>query len=150
MNYKTTMKREKSAGAIIFRKEKEPKYLLLHYEAKHWDFPKGHVEEKETDTETVKREIAEETGITDVEIIQGFKEKIQFYYKLKNELINKEVIFYLAKTNTEEVKLSFEHIGFVWLSYGKAIEKLTYKNAKEILEKANEFLKTHKTLEDFY
>ena len=144
------MKREKSAGAIVFRKDKEIKYLLLHYEAKHWDFPKGNVEEKETDTETVKREIAEETGITDVEIIQGFKEKIQYYYKLKNELINKEVIFYLAKTNTEKVKLSFEHIGYIWLSYDKAINKLTYKNAKDILKKAHEFLKTHKTLEDFY
>jgi len=144
------MKREKSAGAIVFRKDKEIKYLLLHYEAKHWDFPKGNVEEKETDTETVKREIAEETGITDVEIIQGFKEKIQYYYKLKNELINKEVIFYLAKTNTEKVKLSFEHIGYIWLSYDKAINKLTYKNAKDILKKAHEFLKTNKTLEDFY
>ena len=144
------MKREKSAGAIVFRKDKEIKYLLLHYEAKHWDFPKGNVEEKETDTETVKREIAEETGITDVEIIQGFKERIQYYYKLKNELINKEVIFYLAKTNTEKVKLSFEHIGYIWLSYDKAINKLTYKNAKDILKKAHEFLKTNKTLEDFY
>ena len=143
------MKKEKSAGAIVFRKDKEIKYLLLHYEAKHWDFPKGNVEEKETDTETVKREIAEETGITDVEIIQGFKEKIQYYYKLKNELINKEVIFYLAKTNTEKVKLSFEHIGYIWLSYDKAINKLTYKNAKDILKKAHEFLKTNKTLEDF-
>ena len=35
---------EKSAGAILFVKEKEPRYLLLHYEAGHWDFPKGHVE----------------------------------------------------------------------------------------------------------
>jgi len=144
------MKREKSAGAIVFGKDKEPKYLLLHYEAKHWDFPKGNVEKNETDTETVTREIAEETGITDVEIIQGFKEKIQYYYKLKNELINKEVIFYLAKTNTKEVKLSFEHIGYIWLPYDKAIGKLTFKNAKEILEKANEFLKTHKTLDEFY
>ena len=57
------MKREKSAGAIVFRKEKEPVYLLLHYEAKHWDFPKGHVEKNETDEQTVRREIQEETGI---------------------------------------------------------------------------------------
>src|SRR3989338_7639831 len=144
------MKHEKSAGAIVFRKDKEPKYLLLHYEAKHWDFIKGNIEKNETDIGTIKREITEETGITDVEIIKGFKEKIQYYYKLKNELINKEVIFYLAKTNTEKVKLSFEHIGYIWLSYDKAINKLTYKNAKDILKKAHEFLKTNKTLEDFY
>ena len=144
------MKHEKSAGAIVFRKDKEPKYLLLHYEAKHWDFIKGNIEKNETDIGTIKREITEETGITDIEIIKGFKEKIQYYYKLKDELINKEVVFYLAKTNTEEIKLSFEHIGYIWLSYEKAMDKLTFKNAKEILKKANEFLRTNKTLDEFY
>jgi 8-oxo-dGTP pyrophosphatase MutT (NUDIX family) len=143
------MKRERSAGAIVFIKEKEPIYLLLHYEEGHWDFPKGHIEEKETDTETVKREVEEETGIKDIEILPNFKEKMQYYFKFKKELISKEVAFYLAKTRTKKIKLSFEHIGFKWLTYDKAIEQLTYKNAKEILKKANDFLKTHKTLDEF-
>ena len=143
------MKNEKSAGAIVFIKEKEPIYLLLQYEAKHWDFPKGNIEKGETDQETVKREIEEETGIKDVDIIPNFKEKIQYYFKFKGELINKTVIFYLAKTKTNEVKISFEHIGSIWLTYKEAMEKLTFKNAKEILEKAHTFLKTHKTLDEF-
>ncbi|MDP6139478.1 MAG: NUDIX domain-containing protein [Candidatus Woesearchaeota archaeon] len=143
------MKREISAGAIVFIKEKEPIFLLLHYEEGHWDFPKGHIEGKETDTETVKREVEEETGIKDIEILPNFKEKIQYYFKFKGELISKEVVFYLAKTSTKKIKISFEHIGFEWLPYEKAIEKLTYKNAKEILKKADNFLKTHKTLDDF-
>ena len=143
------MKNERSAGAIVFITEKEPIYLLLHYEAKHWDFPKGNIEKGETDQETVKREIEEETGIKDIEIIKDFKEKIQYYFKFEGELINKTVIFYLAKTKTKEVKLSFEHIGSTWLPYDKAIEQLTFKNAKEILKKANDFLKTHKTLDEF-
>ena len=143
------MKQERSAGAIVFRKEKELKYLLLHYEAGHWDFPKGNIEEGETDIETVKREIQEETGIKDVEILKDFKEKISYYFKFGGDLISKTVVFYLAKTKTKEIKLSFEHIGFIWLPYVKAMEKLTYKNAKEILKKANDFLKTHKTLDDF-
>jgi len=143
------MKHERSVGAIVFRKEKEPIYLLLHYEAKHWDFPKGNVEAGETDVETVKREIKEETGIKDIEIVRDFKEKIQYFYKLKKELISKDVVFYLAKTKTAQIKLSFEHIGSKWLPYKKAIEQLTFKNAKEILKQANKFLKTHKTLDDF-
>jgi len=143
------MKIEKSAGAVVFIKEKEPVYLLLQYEAKHWDFPKGNIEKGETDQETIKREIEEETGIKDIEIIKDFKEKIQYYFKFEGELINKTVIFYLAKTETKEVKLSFEHIGSIWLPYDEAMEKLTFKNAKEILKAANEFLETHKTLDDF-
>ncbi len=143
------MKQERSAGAVVFKKEKEPKYLLLHYEAGHWDFPKGNIEQGENDIETAKREIQEETGIKDVEILKDFREKIQYYFKFNNELINKTVVFYLAKTKTKQVNLSFEHIGFEWLPYDKAIEQLTYKNAKEILKKADDFLKTHKTLDDF-
>ena len=143
------MKQERSAGAIVFIKEKEPIYLLLQYEAKHWDFPKGNIEKGEKDIETVKREIEEETGITDIEIVKDFKEKIQYYFKFKGELINKTVVFYLAKTKTNEVKLSFEHIGSIWLTYKEAMEKLTFKNAKEILKKADDFLETHKTLDDF-
>ena len=144
------MAHEKSAGAIVFRKDKEPIYLLLHYEEKHWDFPKGHVEANETDIDAVKREVEEETGIKNIEIVKGFKEKIHYFYKLKNELMSKDVVFYLSKTKTKQIKLSFEHIGSVWLPYDKAIEKLTYKNAKEILKKAHKFLKTHKTLDEFY
>ena len=52
---------EKSAGAIIFRKNKKIKYLLLHYpsasktQAKdYWDFPKGHIEKGETIEQTVR------------------------------------------------------------------------------------------------
>lgn len=143
------MKNERSAGAILFIKEKEPIYLLLQSEAKHWDFPKGNIEKGESDKDTVKREIEEETGIKDIDINPNFKEIIHYYFKFKGELINKTVIFYLAKTQTKQVKISFEHIGFEWLPYDKAFEKLTYKNAKEILKKANDFLKTHKTLDDF-
>ncbi len=143
------MIREKSAGAILFIKEKEPIYLLLHYESGHWDFPKGHVEAGETDLDAVKREVKEEAGIINIEIVQNFKEHIHYFYKMNNELMSKDVVFYLAKTKTKDVKLSFEHIGFAWVSYEKAMEKLTYKNAKDILKKAHEFLKANKSLDDF-
>lgn len=132
---------EKSAGAIVFRKEKEVLYyLLLHYQAGHWDFPKGNIEKGEKIEETVEREIEEETGIKDIEFVPGFKEKIKYFYKLKNKLIPKTVIFFLAKTKTKDVKLSWEHTDFKWMSYREASDGLTFKTAKEILKKANEFI----------
>ena len=139
------MKNERSAGAVVFRKDKEIMYLLLHYEAEHWDFPKGNIEKGENDIETVKREIEEETGIKDIQIIPKFIEKMQYYFKFKSDLINKTVVFYLAKTKTEHIKLSLEHIDSVWLSYDDALDKLTFKNAKEILKKANKFIINHKS-----
>ena len=130
---------EKSSGAIIFRKDKgERLYLLLHYEWGHWDFPKGHIEKGESLEETARREVKEETGIEDVEFVKGFKETIKYFYKRDNKNFVKTVVFFLAKTETKQVKISYEHKGFKWLPYDKALQQITFDNAKKILKKANQ------------
>ena len=135
------MELEKSAGTIIFRKDNEVLYyLLLHYQSGHWDFPKGNIEKGEQITETVRRETEEETGIGDIEFIQGFKEEIKYFYQRDGKKIYKTVVFFLSRTKTKKVKLSFEHQDFEWLNYEKALKRLTHKNAREILKKANEVL----------
>lgn len=132
---------ETSAGAVLFiEKEKIFYYLLLRYKAGHWDFPKGNIEKGEEIKETVAREIREETGIRDIFFESGFKEQIEYFYRLKHRIIKKTVTFFLAKTKEKDVKLSFEHTDFQWLSYSEALEKLTFKNAKDVLKKANSFL----------
>lgn len=138
---------EKSAGAVVFRKEgKIPLYLLLRYEAGHWDFPKGNIEKGESIEETVRREIKEETGIEDVEFLEGFQTEIKYFYRSKGENIFKIVIFLLASTETDKVKISFEHLGYQWLPYEEALKEITFKNAKEILKKANNFLAEHQII----
>jgi len=134
---------ERSAGTVIFRRKRGNilYYLLLHYESGHWDFPKGNIEKGEKLEETAKREIEEETGIKETNFIPGFKETIKYFYKRKKENIFKTVVFFLVETKTKEIKLSFEHIGFEWLPFEEASQRLTFKNAKQILKKANEFLK---------
>jgi len=133
---------EKSAGAVIFRKEEgKIYYLLLRYQAGHWDFPKGIIEKGEKIEETARREIKEETGIKALKFIEGFKEWIKYFFKLKEKNIFKIVTFLLAETKQKNVKISWEHIGYKWLPYKEALEQLTFKNAKEILKKANDFLK---------
>ena len=62
---------EKSCGAVVFLKSREVNYLLLHYEAGHWDFVKGNVEPTESEKDTVIRELQEETGIADAKFIEG-------------------------------------------------------------------------------
>jgi bis(5'-nucleosidyl)-tetraphosphatase len=134
--------REKSCGAVVFLKNTEVKYLLLHYEAGHWDFVKGNVEPKESEKDTVTRELQEETGIADAQFIEGFKEKIEYFYRRQGATIHKEVIFFLIETHTKKVKLSYEHVGYTWLDYQNAMKRLTFKNAKDVLQKAHELLKT--------
>src|SRR5271157_749655 len=132
---------EKSCGAVVFKKNGEVKYLLLHYEAGHWDYVKGQVEPHESERETVLRELQEETGITEASFIEGFREVISYFYRREGKTVNKEVIFYLIESQESEVRLSYEHIGFEWLNYDKAMARLTFSNAKKVLEKANDFLK---------
>ena len=135
------MTMEKSCGAVVFKKQKDGiKYLLLHYDAGHWDFPKGNQEKNEKEEQTAAREIKEEISIEDIEFVDGFREVIKYFYKKGEERVYKEVVFFLVQSATEHVKLSFEHIGYAWLSYEHAEKKLTFNNAKELLRKANEFI----------
>ena len=134
---------EKSAGAIIYN-IKNKKFLLLFRKANEkyresWDFPRGLVEEDEK--LTVEREVKEETGIEEIKFIPKFKEIISFFYRKDNELVKKEIIYYLIETLQEKVELSYEHDNYKWLDFEEALKLLTHKSSKDILKKANEFLK---------
>ena len=136
------MLREKSCGAVIFlKKDEQTKFLLLNYAAGHWDFVKGNMEANETEKQTVTRELQEETGITDAQFVSGFREPIAYFYRRQGLTVHKEVVFFVMESKTEEVQLSFEHIGYIWLDYQHAMDKLTFKNARDVMAKAHEFLK---------
>jgi len=115
-------------------------YLILNYSYGHWDFPKGNIENGESELDTIKREIMEETGITDINFIDDFRQQISYRYKKKFKLVNKLVIYYIVETKSNKVVLSFEHINFAWLNYNDALNRLSFDNSKKILKNANEFL----------
>ncbi len=132
---------EKSCGVVIFRDEDDQRFfLILKYPSGHIDLVKGHVELNETELETATRELIEETGISDVEYVDGFRNEISYRYIKNNEPSNKQVIFFLGRTKLKDVKISHEHHDFYWLPYDEALEKLTFDNAKNLLKKAKEFL----------
>ena len=135
------MVKERSVGAAVFRKKgNETEFLLLHYIAGHWGLPKGHVEKNETDEQTLFREIKEETSLTDVKPVNGFKQDTSYFFTRKKETVFKEVAFYLVEAKSGQVKLSFEHQGFKWLAFDKAMALLSFSNTKNVLQKANAFL----------
>ncbi len=136
------MLREKSCGAVIFiKKDESTKYLLLNYAAGHWDFVKGNVEPNENEKQTVVRELQEETSITNAQFIENFRESIIYFYRRQGSTVHKEVVFFVMEAYTDKVQLSFEHVGYAWLDYQHAMEKLTFKNSKDVLQKAHDFLK---------
>lgn len=134
------MKHERSCGAILFLKENPIKYLVMHYtpnRGDHWDFPKGHMDEGETEEETAIREVFEETGL-EFDFFSGFREIITF--SPRPDRI-KDVVFFLGIPKTTDVKYmkdeTYEH---KWLTYEEALQLLTFENSRELLKKAHEFI----------
>jgi len=141
---------EKSAGAVIFRRDDgKIKYLLLHYyyAGDYWDFSKGNIEKGEDEIEAAAREIKEETGIEDLKFAEDFRQKIHYFYRWKGEphkgeLVSKDVIFFLAETDTKDVKISHEHAGFEWVEFEEARKRLK-EQSRKVLERAHKFLKSN-------
>ncbi|MBI4182333.1 MAG: NUDIX domain-containing protein [Candidatus Aenigmarchaeota archaeon] len=125
---------EKSAGVLLYRMPLQ--FLLLHYPAGHWDFPKGKLEKGETEQQAALREVREETGITRVRLLPGFRESVQYYFRQDGKTIRKTVVYFLGETDQHEVQISFEHQGFLWLAPPEALRQVTFHNARSLLQKA--------------
>ncbi|HTV47098.1 MAG TPA: NUDIX domain-containing protein [Phycisphaerae bacterium] len=136
--HKPGVRFEESAGFVLFRLiEGQRLYLLLNY-GKHWDYPKGHVEKGETSWQTALRELFEETGISQVGRVGRFEHKIQYeFFSSRKGKVHKTVTYFLGQTEQESVRLSDEHVGYVWLAYQDAIKQLTFDSAKEVLRLAD-------------
>lgn len=135
---------ERSVGAVIFRETDEGQrvYLLLHYQGGHWGHVKGHVEPGESREQTLHREAEEETGITDLDLIDGFHETVSYSFRRRGDLVDKRVEFLLARTETEDIEVSSpdEHQDMGWFSYDQAMGTLTFDEPRRVLTAAHEAL----------
>lgn len=133
------MKLEKSCGAIILSSNNDNRKVLLiqHENGGHWAFPKGHVENGETEIETAGREIEEETGLQ-AEISTAFRKSVSYS---PAEGITKEVVYFLAFAANEDIqKQDAEVTDYLWLPMNDALAKVTYDNDKYILQTAIDFV----------
>ena len=120
--------------------------LLLQYPQGHWDLPKGHVEADDDDRRsTMLRELAEETGITQVAVLEGFVERSEYSFRHKGKRQNKEVYWYVAETEQMNVELSHEHRGYLWLDWEQALETITHDETRNIVRLAQQYVNLHGT-----
>lgn len=132
------MKFEKSCGAIIIKRNSgKIETLLIQMLGGHWSYPKGHVEDNETEVETALREIKEETNL-DVIIDTRFREITT--YSPKPGVI-KDVIYFLAFAKTLDVKVQEEEVAnYEWVDINDATKLITFEEDRKIFKKAIKFI----------
>lgn len=128
---------EKSCGAIVIYKSGDHCKILLvrNHNGRNYSFPKGHVEQGETEEQTAIREVKEETGL-DITIIPSFREVADYCPFGK---IRKRVVFFMAQTMSDEVHIQEEEIdSYIWVDLNEAHHRCTYDNDLRVIRKARE------------
>lgn len=130
--------REKSCGAVLFRKKgKEYQYLVLHSVLGHTTLCKGHVEGDETERETALREIREETGLA-ASFVEGFRHVITYSPRPG---VEKDVVFFLAEAGDGPLTCQPEEVAdAAFLPCGQALAALTHPSDRDTLARARAFL----------
>jgi len=138
---------EKSCGAVVFTKiDGEIKYLLVANPEGIYGFPKGHMEENESETETAIREVYEETNVK-IKLIDGFRTVDEHLIPTKKDTI-KQIVYFLGTFQNQEVIFQKEELsGACLVSYADAIGMFQYDSSKGILKEANDYL-SHKCNQD--
>ena len=111
--------------------------LLLQYPQGHWGFPKGHYEAEDgVYQQTALRELEEETGISEVRMLDDWRMRTFYTFTLKGRPIEKEVFWFIGETDEYDITLSHEHRNFMWLEWDDAENQLNFDQSKEVLRGA--------------
>ena len=142
---------ETSAGAVIFRRSEGKLLFLVIYSARNkvWGFPKGHIEEGETEKGAALREIKEETGLENLCFFYFFREEDVYKVKcnrgyFKGSIVEKHSVYFLCEANEESVIVDQEEISdYKWLELEEANELLDFDSLKVLLQKAERFVRSN-------
>lgn len=129
------MKREKSCGALVLRKQEDTLYIVLlrHRFGGHWSFPKGHVEAGESERQTAMREVREETGLK-IRLMDGFRESVEYSPKPG---VRKQVVYFLGSTEEDTLVRQEEEISeIMWAPLEKATDLVSFANDKRLVRHA--------------
>ena len=127
--------REPTAGGIVFRQGEKGVEILLIQDAKdRWTIPKGHIEEGETAQQTARREIGEEAGLKEVDIL-GWLGKIHFRYRRIDKLVLMTTQIYLvrAKGDTNDIQKEEWMNGIKWFAFHDALDAIEYEDIGKLM-----------------
>ena len=134
------MKYEKSCGFVVYRNDNNLiKYLLIQACNGEYGFPKGHVENNETEHETAIRELKEETNL-DVNIIDGFRHPTEYLLPNKKDVM-KQSVYFLGECISDDIVCQEGEVSkALFVSFEEAMDLLSYESTKNVLKEANELI----------
>ena len=136
------MREERSAGGVVVRThDGVPHVLLIRDPYQNWGLPKGHLEAGEDAPTAAVREVLEETGLSTIELGPELG-AIEWYFRRDDRLVHKICSFFLMRSNDGEARPEVTE-GITkceWLPFEKAVERVTYENAREMIRAAVRFL----------
>jgi 8-oxo-dGTP pyrophosphatase MutT (NUDIX family) len=136
---------EVSAGGIVFRRSPEegPRFLLIRDSYDNWGFPKGHLEDGESPAEAAQRETAEETGLEQL-VLQGPIRVIDWHFRFRGRHIHKYCHFFLFESPSGEAcpQVAEGITDCQWRPLEEALDLLSYDNARGVLKRAGDMVRT--------
>jgi 8-oxo-dGTP pyrophosphatase MutT (NUDIX family) len=129
---------EHSAGGVVFRRaEGGPLYLVIRDSYRNWGFPKGHVEEGESEADAARREVREETALDHLAYRAPALE-IDWFFRFRGRLIHKTCTFFVFESPEGEAAPQAEEgiSACRWLPFEEALRVLSYANARDVLRVA--------------
>jgi 8-oxo-dGTP pyrophosphatase MutT (NUDIX family) len=134
------LRREHSAGFIVFRVSAGRREYLVMRDRSYWSFPKGHLEEGEDELAAAHREVREEVGLTDLEVIAGFRRELR--YPLRGSGVEKLSVYFPARCAGDAEFAPAEASEVRWLPPEEALPLLGFPDAQQMLRDVDAFLRT--------
>ena len=137
-----TVCQETSAGGVVFRVDGgQALYLLIRDSYRNWGFPKGHVEPGELPEAAAIREVAEETGLSEL-AVRASLDTVDWHFRFRGQLIHKVCHFYLIESADATTSPQREEgiTACRWLTRDEAQALISYTNARDVLRRAQEIV----------
>ena len=139
------MKKVDEAFGIIpvWRRADGDRYLLIQHWAGHWGFPKGHADPGETSIATARREFEEETGIQTYEVLEQVSFTERYTFTRDRQPIEKTVTYFPAFVHSTAVTCQVKEIkAYAWVTLETALQKITFNQARQLLIKADNYIRS--------
>lgn len=136
---------ETSSGGVVFRRDDRGiGFLLIRDPYENWGLPKGHIEGGETAAEAALREVREETGLCELELVMQLP-TIDWFFRDRGRLIHKFCHFFLVECTSGEAQPQIEEgiTDCIWRAPAEALDTVSYANARDVMRVAAEWLLQH-------